>query len=60
MGEYIDRYCHRKNRPGKNGPAGPILNENLVRENHFWMTKVAKFLTGNRNSLRYIIAHMMG
>jgi len=31
--------CRRKNGPGKNGPAGPILDEKIVRPNHFWSTK---------------------
>ena len=28
--------CHRKNGPGKNGPAGPILDEKMVRPDHSW------------------------
>ena len=31
--------CHGKNGPGKNGPAGPILDEKMVRPDHFWSTK---------------------
>ena len=31
--------CHSKNGPGKNGPAGPILDEKMVRPDHFWLTK---------------------
>ena len=30
----------QKNGPGKNGPAGLILDENLVRVNHFWVTNI--------------------
>ena len=32
-------YCHRKNGPGKNGPAGPILDEKMVQLDHSWLTK---------------------
>ena len=35
----IQGACHRKNGPGKNGPAGPILDEKIVRPDHFWSTK---------------------
>jgi len=28
--------CHRKNGLGKNGPAGPILDEKVVQLDHFW------------------------
>jgi len=35
----IQMACHRKNGPGKNGPAGPILDEKIVRPDQFWSTK---------------------
>ena len=31
--------CHRKNGPGKNGLARPILDEKMVRPDHSWLTK---------------------
>ena len=31
--------CHRKNGPGKNGSAGPILDEKMVRPDQYWPTK---------------------
>jgi len=31
--------CHRKIGPGKNGPAGPILDEKIVQPDHVWLTK---------------------
>jgi len=31
--------CHRKNGPGKNNPAKPILDEKIVWPDHFWLTK---------------------
>ena len=31
--------CHRKNVPGKNGPAGPILDKKIVRPDRFWLPK---------------------
>ena len=31
--------CHRKNGPDKNGPAGPILDEKMVRPDQYWPTK---------------------
>jgi len=33
------KYCHRKNGPGKNSPARPILDEKIVWTYHFWSTK---------------------
>ena len=32
--------CHRKNGPGKNGPAGPNLDEKMVWPDHYWLTKI--------------------
>ena len=31
--------CHRKNGPGKNGPAGLILIEKMVRPDQYWPAK---------------------
>ena len=31
--------CHGKNGPDKNGPAGPILDEKMVRPDQYWPTK---------------------
>ena len=31
--------CHRKIGPDKNGPAGPILDEKMVRPDRYWPTK---------------------
>ena len=30
--------CHGKNGPDKNGPAGPILDEKMVRPDQYWLT----------------------
>ena len=45
--------CHRKNGPGKNGLAGMILDENLIRADHFWLTKngVAEPILANKSDL---------
>ena len=32
-------HLSQKNGVGKNGPAGPILDEKLVRPDHSWLTK---------------------
>jgi len=34
--------CHRKNGPGKNGPAGPILGEKIIQPDHFGQLKMVR------------------